>query len=155
TKEAKWALTSLNLDGTSLAGSSLSLLLQARWLAGLTELSVFRSLRSPLEIQRLLRGLPARLRHLCLGGGGRTDDVARGIAASSHLTELRELWLEFPTFTERGARALADAPHLTSLRMLYVHDLKANSAAGKILRERFGDVARFEWMARTDGVAAH
>jgi uncharacterized protein (TIGR02996 family) len=142
-------LTSLNLDNTKLSGNTLRLLLEAPWKARLTELSLFHSLRDGTDVENLVRDLaPARLRYLCLGTNHVSDAGAEIIAASPHFGELRELRLDFPKFTESGARALADSPHLRKLRLLYVYDMKAGSPAGRVLRERFGDVVQFEWSAR-------
>jgi uncharacterized protein (TIGR02996 family) len=149
TKGSPWKLTSLNLDGTALHDYTMGLLLEAPWLAGLTELSVHGCMIYDEQVQWIVRDLaPARLRSLCLGGCRVADEGAELIAASPHLAELRELWLGFPKFTERGARALADSPHLKKLRLLYLYDMRADSPAAEILRARFGDAARFEWMRR-------
>jgi uncharacterized protein (TIGR02996 family) len=149
TKEAPWKLTSLNLDGTALHDYTLGLLLEAPWLPGLTWLSVYAAIWIDEAVRWFVRDLaPTRLRFLCLGSNRVGDGSAEVIASSPHLAELRELWLNFPHFTERGARALAGSPYLAKLRLLYLYSMDDDTPEGKILRGRFGDVACFDWQPR-------
>jgi uncharacterized protein (TIGR02996 family) len=150
--ETPWLLTWLSLHSTPLAGDGLVLdLLRARWLPCLTTLSVNECISSPLELQRLVRGLaPTRLRYLCLSKCEVGDDEAALVADSPHLSELREVWLAFPKFTKEGALALADSPYLDKLRLLYVYPMNPDTPEARILRWRFGGVVQFEWLARRE-----
>jgi len=103
TKQTPWpALTSLNLDTTPLHDYTLGLLLKAPWKPQLTDLSVFRSVIHDEAVQWLVRDLaPARPRRLGLGGNRVADGGAAVIAASEHLSELRDLFLNFPSSPRR------------------------------------------------------
>jgi uncharacterized protein (TIGR02996 family) len=131
-------LLRLRLDWTSLRGKLLDCFLEAPWLEGLTELSLYNCLKSEAAVARLVASPRiARLERLDLGHSYLTDEGVRAVAESPHLANLRWLSLRFAEFTEAGARALARSPHLEGLEFLDVYYM-SDEPLIKVLRKRFG-----------------
>ena len=81
-----------------------------------------------------------RFRKLDLAGQPLGDEGAMAVA-QGRLTSLRELWLSGCGIGEAGGRALAASPHLTGLRELFLYHNQLGASL-ELLRERFGQVLR-------------
>jgi uncharacterized protein (TIGR02996 family) len=86
---------------------------------------------------------PPGLTHLNLQSCGVGDEGVGALAGSPILTSVTDLNLLWCLFGEAGARALAQSPFLQRLQDLRCASFLARTAAGRVLRARFGDRVGF------------
>jgi uncharacterized protein (TIGR02996 family) len=125
----------------------LAALASATWLSNLARLDLMSIDLDDAGI-KVLAGAPLdSLRWLELNYNELTPGKVRALLCAPWIANLTHLDLNNNAIGEEGARALAQAPQLSNLVHLDVSSNKLNDAAGKVLRERFGDrvIVKHSW----------
>jgi hypothetical protein len=140
--DAQPDLSSLSIEGFTLAGAHLGEVLARVATAGCRHLHLWDAGLGPYGAERIA-GSPAlrALETLDLHNNQVADDGAIALAASPHLAGLRTLVLSGNELRDVGALALARSPHLGALTTLALSENKIGEAARQALHDRFGDAA--------------
>jgi hypothetical protein len=137
--DAQPDLTSLSIEGFTLAGAHLGEVLARIATAGIRHLHLWDAGLGPYGARRiaetpLLRSLETFDLHYNQIG----DDGAIALAGSPHLAGLRTLVLSGNDLRDAGALALTRSPHLAALTSLSLSENRIGDAALQALRDRFG-----------------
>ena len=140
--DAQRDLTSLSIEGFTLAGAHLGEVLSRIGPANIRHLHLWDAGLGPYGARRLAEAPALRaLETLDLHYNQVGDDGAIALSGSPHLEQLHTLVLSGNEIRDAGALALARSTCLAGVTSLSLAENRIGDAAREVLRERFGDAA--------------